>query len=169
MTKKRRTRQHIIAELSANYLERWVLLCGYSVERIEHDYGIDLMLFTYDTNGEIENGQIFIQLKATDNLRLQASQPVISFAVAHADLELWLNEPMPCMLIVYDASEDAAYWCYLQAYFENLLGFDLINAGQSVTIQIPRANIVNEAAIRTFATYRDDVISQIEGVIRHRD
>lgn len=169
MPKKKRTRQHIIAELSANHLERWVLLCRYSVERIKYDYGIDLVLFTYDTNGEIENGQIFIQLKATDSLRLQTRQPVISFAIAHSDLELWLNEPMPCMLIVYDASEDVAYWCYLQAYFERIPGFDLAVAGQSVTVRIPRANIVDESAIRTFAAYRDDVLSQIEGVVRHRE
>lgn len=169
MPKKRRTRQHVIAEMSANHLERWILLCGFSVERIEHDYGIDLVLFTYDTNGEIENGQIFIQLKATDTLRLQTRQPVISFALTHSDFELWLNEPMPCMLIVYDASEDVAYWCYLQAYFERIPGFDLANAGQSVTIQIPRANTVDETAIRTFAGYRDDVLSQIEGVVRHHE
>ena len=70
MPKKRRTRQHIIAELSVNYVERYALQCGFSVERVEHDYGIDLVLFTYDANGEIENGQVYLQLKATDNLRV---------------------------------------------------------------------------------------------------
>ena len=88
MPKKRRTRQHVIAELSANHVERYALLCGYSVERVEHDYGIDLILFTYDDNGEIENGQIFIQLKATDSLRVLGDQETISFSVERSDLEL---------------------------------------------------------------------------------
>jgi hypothetical protein len=48
--KKKRPRQHIIADLSINHVERYVLLCGYSVERVEHDYGIDLVIFTYDAN-----------------------------------------------------------------------------------------------------------------------
>jgi len=58
MVKKKRPREHIIADLSVNHVERYVLLCGYSVERVEYDYGFDLVIFTYDANGEIENGQI---------------------------------------------------------------------------------------------------------------
>lgn len=65
MTRKRRTRQHIIADLSVNHIERFVLLNGYSTERVNCDYGIDLIIFTYDANGEIENGQIFVQLLVT--------------------------------------------------------------------------------------------------------
>ncbi len=37
MVKKKRPREHIIADLSVNHVERWVFLCGYSVERIEHE------------------------------------------------------------------------------------------------------------------------------------
>jgi hypothetical protein len=35
--KKRRTREHVIADLSANHVERHALLCGYSVERHVHE------------------------------------------------------------------------------------------------------------------------------------
>ena len=59
-------RQHIIADLSVNHIERQILRCGCSVERIQHDYGIDLVLFSYDARSEIEPGQIYMQLKATD-------------------------------------------------------------------------------------------------------
>lgn len=65
--RKRRTREHIIADLSANHVERHVLLCGYSVERVVHDYGIDFLLYTYGAAGDIEAETIKIQLKATDN------------------------------------------------------------------------------------------------------
>ena len=58
MAKKKRPREHIIADLSVNHVERYVFLCGYSVERVEYDYGFDLILFTYNINSEIENGQI---------------------------------------------------------------------------------------------------------------
>jgi hypothetical protein len=169
LPKKRRTRQHIIAELSANHVERYVLLQGFSVERVEHDYGIDLVLFTYDANGEIENGQIFIQLKATDTLRVLADQQNISFSLDRSDLELWLKEPMPCILVVYDAQADVAYWQYVQAYLENLADFDLTRTGHTVTIHVPKDNVVNQDAIRSFARYRDAILDQLQGVIRHNE
>ncbi|MDF5726487.1 MAG: DUF4365 domain-containing protein [Rhizonema sp. PD38] len=74
MVKKRRPREHIIADISVNHVERYIFLCGYSVERIEYDYGFDLVMFTYDTNGEIENGQIYLQLKARDSLKILADK-----------------------------------------------------------------------------------------------
>lgn len=56
--KKRRTREHVIADLSANHVERHALLCGYSVEHRVHDYGIDLAIMTYDEEGNVENGTL---------------------------------------------------------------------------------------------------------------
>ena len=50
-------------------MERYALLCGYSVERRVHDYGIDLVILTYDPQGNVENGEILVQLKATDHPR----------------------------------------------------------------------------------------------------
>jgi len=39
--RKRRTREHVIADLSANHVERHVLRSGHTVERLVHDYGIE--------------------------------------------------------------------------------------------------------------------------------
>ncbi len=72
MPRKRRTRAHVIADLSMNHVERQVLLCGFVVEQRLKDYGYDFVLYTYDQNGEAENGEIFIQIKATDTLPLLA-------------------------------------------------------------------------------------------------
>lgn len=151
MARKKRLREHIIADLSVNFVERYVFLCGYSVERIEYDYGYDLVIFTYNAEGEIENGQIYIQLKATDSLSLLADQKTISFTLARSDLEIWLFEPMPCILVIYDARESQAYWLYLQAYFESLEGFDLSEVGESITVRLSKDNILNRQAIKIFA------------------
>ena len=72
MKRKRRTREHIIADLAVNHVERAVLRCGYTVERHWHDYGFDLLLYTYNNNGEYENGDVRIQVKATDHLKRKA-------------------------------------------------------------------------------------------------
>ncbi len=167
MPRKRRTRQHVIAELSVNYVERQALLSGFSVERIEHDYGVDLMLFTYNADGEIENGHILVQLKATDDLKLLLDQQTIAFPVKRADLEFWLDEPMPCMLIMYDAQDDAAYWLYVQAYFADQPGFDLAQVGDTITVHIPTTNTVDQGAMGKFAEFRDTILRQLRGAIRY--
>jgi hypothetical protein len=165
-TRKKRTRQHVLAELSANHVERHALACGYAVERVEHDYGIDLILFTYDRAGNWHSGFVFIQLKATDHLRFR-KDGTISFAVSRADLEWWLDATDPVVLVVYDAKADQAYWLYIQAYFEALPGFQLSNIGASTNVSISRANLIDPAAIRRFDRFRADVAKQLQGVVRH--
>ena len=66
---------------------------------------------------------------------------------------------MPCMLIVYVAQSDVAYWLYLQAYFENWEGFDLSQVGETVTVHLPKANRVDREAIKQFARYRGKAFS----------
>ena len=49
--RKRRTRGHIIADLGVHHLEGHVLRCGYTLERITHDYGLDVVIRTFDARG----------------------------------------------------------------------------------------------------------------------
>ena len=165
--RKRRTRSHILAELSANHVEKQALLCGYAVERIVHDYGIDLVLSTYNAEGEIENGQVYLQLKATDAIKTLQDAQTIAFPLTRADLEYWLREPMPVVLILYDAPAEVAYWLYVQAYFESRPDFDLATVGGTVTVHMSTFNIIDETAMRQFARFRDTVLRQLQGVIRH--
>jgi Domain of unknown function (DUF4365) len=89
--RKRRTRAHIIADLGFNYVERQVLLAGNTLERIRFDYGYDGCLQTFNENGEIEYGNIFMQLKSTDTLKLSKDeQSSVIFDLSIRDLELWL-------------------------------------------------------------------------------
>jgi len=167
LVRKRRTRGHVIADLSTNHVERFALRCGYSIERVQHDYGADLGLLTYNPDGEVENGQVYVQLKATDRLDVLRNGQIIAFPVKRADLELWLREPMPYILVVYDAQADVAYWLYVQAYFERLQGFNLDRVGRTVTVHIPKANVLDESAIRRFARFKERMLEQAEGVVHH--
>lgn len=169
MVKKKRPRQHIIADLSVNHVERYALLCGYSVERISQDYGIDLVIFTYDANGEIENGQIYIQLKATDHLPSLNDRTSIPFSLKRSDLELWLKEPMPYILILYDAQADQAYWLYIQAFFAQRKDIDLGEMGETVTVYLEKKQVIDLEALRQFAQYKNNILSQINGVIHYHD
>jgi hypothetical protein len=70
-------------------------------------------------------------------------------------------------LIVYDAQADLAYWLYIQAFFEAQPEFDISRAGDIMTVHLPTSNIVNQAVIRQFARYKENILTQIQGVIRH--
>lgn len=165
MVRKRRTRSHILADLSANHVEKHVLLCGYSVERVVHDYGVDLLLFTYTEAGEIENDTVKIQLKATDSLPVLNDEQTIAFPITRSDLEYWLGELQPVMLIIYDAQADTAYWLYVQAYFQQRSDTGPPLVGATVTVYLNKADVVNTDTIRRFARFKADVMRQSPEVI----
>jgi hypothetical protein len=142
------------------------LLCGYTVEHMVHDYGVDLLLWTYTEEGELESESVKIQLKATDSLPLLQDSQTIAFSISHADLELWLREWMPVILVVYDARDEVAYWLYLQAYFQEQTGFDLAQVGQAMTVYLNRSDLIHQDAIRQFARYKARILDQLLGV-RH--
>jgi hypothetical protein len=167
--RKRRTREHVLADLSANHVERHALLCGYSVERISGDYGIDLRIYTYDQSGEVENGEIQVQLKATDNLKTVANGQAVAVRVERADLCFWLEELMPVILVVYDAAAEVGYWLYVQAHFQGRRGFDPARGPAHVTVRIPKNQVVDQAAMRHFAECRNQVLGQVRGQLIHHE
>jgi len=112
----------VIADLSINHVERQALLAGFAVQRIVRDYGIDLFIATYDPAGNVENGEIRIQLKATDSPRWLRGGRHLAVRVGQRDFRHWLMEPMPVVLAIYDAPNDIAYWLYVQEYFEGRRG-----------------------------------------------
>jgi hypothetical protein len=166
---KRRTREHIISDLSVNHVERHALLCGYVLERSVHDYGIDLELYTFTKQGETEAGTVLLQLKATDRLTIRPNQDTFPFRIERKDLVLWLAQPMPVILVVYDARKDTAYWLYMQSHFRRRKGFNLFAAGKNITVPVPTANVINTAAMRKFARFRDRMVKQMREVVHDED
>jgi hypothetical protein len=158
---KRRTREHVIADLSINFVERQALLCGFTVETIYKDYGIDLELKTYNEVGEREPGGVLFQVKATDGMSLREGQADFPARIQKSDLKLWLREKSPVILIVFDAQRTKAYWCYIQQYFQRLKDFNLFAAGETITVRVRVANRLNPAAMRRFARFRDRINDQM--------
>jgi hypothetical protein len=162
--RKKRTREHIIADLCTNYVEYFVIVNGFSVERVEKDYGYDLIMFTYDNHGEIENGQVYLQLKATDNISIVDN--TITFSVSIKDLNLWIKEPMPVFIILYDVSQKVAFWLYVQAYYEKHQ--DEMNFKQkTITLRFAASDILNENTIRKFRDYKINILKQFNGKAQH--
>src|SRR3954466_15173807 len=114
--RKQRTRQHVIADQNVNHVERFIIDEGHTAQRMEKDYGYDLLLFTYDEQGYAEPDLLSIQLKAAESLRAVGANYVLDLDIR--DYYLWMLEKMPVLLILFDASRRKAYWLVVQAYFK---------------------------------------------------
>ena len=156
---KTRTRQHVIADLSVNFVERQVLVCGHALQRVQYDYGYDMIMFTYNQAGEVEPGMVYFQAKATDQLPLLRDGKTISWPVSRRDLKLWLNETFPVILIVYDGAADKGYWLDVQAYFAERAR-DLFAAGDSVRLHIPTRNRLQRRSVQTIVDHKRRVHQQ---------
>lgn len=146
--KKRRTRQHIIEDLGLNHIEKQILLAGNVLRRFgEYDYGYDGMIDTFNEQGETENLSFKIQLKSTDNIQLSSQKEGFIIDLSKRDLELWLTNAHPVLLILYDAQKDVAYFTDLQTYFnENKIL--LKNVHKFVRIFLSPKSIFNNTAIQ---------------------
>jgi hypothetical protein len=159
---KRRTREHIIADLGVNHVERQVLLSGNTVQRWLHDYGIDLLLSTYSDNGEPDGGKMFMQVKATDLLRLTQDGRFATCRVERAHLRAWLAEPLPVFLVVYDVPENRAYWIFVQAAFQGEKRYQAASGTERLTIRVPLNQVLDPDAVKRFRIYHRQVMERIE-------
>ena len=156
--------------MSTNHVERHVLACGFSVERIRNDYGFDLFLFLYDRWGHVKPGRVSLQLKATDRIELRDAATTVACGIDLRDLRLWLETPEPVVLILYDAAKDRAFWLYVQSHFAGDVGRRaLAQAGSTITVRIPMTHRVGPAAIRTFEKFSDALRGQQRDIIRYHE
>ena len=147
MLRKRRTRQHVIADLAVHHVEGFVLRQGWTVERFWHDYGYDLELWTYNEQGEYESGFVLIQVKATERAAWSATREHLTFPLEVRDVLLWREEILPVLVVVYEAATDQAYWCHIQATFPANLDLE---GRLYVTASLPASQRVDAEAMLHF-------------------
>ncbi len=150
-----------------NYVERLLIDEGHAAERVENDYGYDLILVTYDENGHVERGYVFFQLKASENLHAAPDGQAYFFQMTIEDYNLWRDEPMPVFLILYDARARRACWVYVQKYFEEDTRREPRLNAKSVRIRMPLANRMSRRTIRYARGRKQGILDQVKGVIRH--
>lgn len=154
---KTRTREHVIADLGVNFVERQVLLAGFTLEELSRDYGIDLMIRTFSATGEVEGGHINVQVKATDGLRTHVGGATIPFRVDTADMRAWLIEALPVVLVLYDAQGDRAFWLDVKHY-ARANDLDEDPGGETLTLRIPSENVWHVAAARLIQAVKNDAL-----------
>ena len=147
--RKRRTREHIIADLSVNHAERFILRSGHVADRIFFDYGYDLTIRTFDTNGEVERDFFYLQLKASDNPIFVENRTAIAVRVDEGDLQAWQEERVPVVLILYHVNADTAYWVHIQ---------EVVNNALRTTIHIPITQRFDETAVEILRQRKNAIV-----------
>lgn len=142
--RKRRTRQHVIADLAVHHVEGFILRAGHAVQRVIPDYGYDLIMTLFDSNGMIERGAVSIQCKATE--RLMGSGRFWAHEIDVRDHNLWTAEQRPVVLVVYEAVGDRAFWVCIQDYFRDPQRRPKSKT-RTVRVRIPKSDRLSEDAI----------------------
>jgi hypothetical protein len=157
--RKRRTREHIIADLSVNHVERFFLRGGHTAQRIEFDYGYDLYIQTFDDEGYVENGFCLMQLKATDRIVWVAHGAECVLVLERRDWEMWRQEPLPVFLLLYDTHQDRAYWLDIQSA---AIGTEA-GVTATVSVRIPATQMLDDVAVRQMRERKNQVLLQERG------
>lgn len=161
--KKRRTREHVIADLSYNFLERKVLQRGHWLDAPQNDYGVDAIMFHHNKAGGIENGEVRFQLKATDRIRLNKDGRSISQIVALKDLRYWYFETYPLILVLYDALRNRAFWLHVQDYV-NQHPKIMDSTSSTISLRIPTSARLTLSAIDRFRNASLKTVSASRGI-----
>jgi hypothetical protein len=143
--RKRRTREHVLADQIANHVERFIIDEGHTVQRLGSDYGYDLVLFTFDEYGYAEPDSVYIQLKAAETLR--SVGPYYVFDLDIRDYNLWMLERTPVILILFNGLRRRAHWLFVQSYFREDMDRQPKKGAKSVRVRVPARQVVNRRAI----------------------
>lgn len=162
-TRKQRTRQHVIADLSVNHVERVTLDAGHTVQRFDADYGYDLVLMTFDDDGFVENGLIFLQLKASEALTPVGENFVYDLDIR--DYNTWRAERFPIILVLFDAGTRRAYWVHTQSAFRARP--DPKSNAKTVRVLVPRRQSLTRRAVNRMRALREAEAIRIAEGPRH--
>jgi len=144
--RKQRTRQHLIADLSAHHVEGPILEEGHTALKVDRDYGYDLQLYTFDAVGYAEPSLAYLQLKAAEALTRSGDDFV--FDVDVRDYNLWMLETVPVFLLLFDAGRRRAYGVYIQGYFAADASRRPRHRAKTVRVRVPARQRVTRAGVR---------------------
>jgi len=163
--RKRRTREHVMADQSVNYVERFVIDEGHTAQRQQHDYGYDLNVITYDRDGYVEPGAFFLQLKAAESLNESGAH--YTFDLDVRDFNLWMMELLPVILVLFDATRRRAYWLHVQSYFRQDPARVPQPGAKTIRVRVPKRQAVSRRAVATMRALKQEKLTRLKGLVDH--
>jgi len=155
----------VIADQSVNYVERVVIDEGHTPRRTVHDYGYDLDVTTYDQDGYVEPGLFYIQIKAAAELKESGTNFLFDLDIR--DYNLWMDELMPVVLVLYDASRRRAYWLDVQDYFRRDFGRRPRKNAKTVRVLVGKRRVFNGRAVAALRVIVRRTLDVLKGIDNH--
>lgn len=137
-----RPRTHELEDESENFFRR-ALPPGWTCDKPQHDYGIDLRV-GLTTGGQVNGQQLIVQLKASeaennpDSVAVRLNVPTLTYL---------RNMLEVAMLVKYVAAEKEAYWLLLKDFKAQPP-----KNQKTITVRIPKVN--------RFTTYSWELVAQ---------
>ncbi len=162
-----RTREHVIAAMGFIHVLKAFIDKVHIGDRPREDYGYDLIATTFDESGYQEDGEIRVQIKATDILEKYRHKGFLACEIERKHYNLWMNTDMPVFLILYDAQEKRAYWRYVQPYFVAGSRRRPKAGTKTVTVRIPMTHEFSEDTVDYMRAKKAAILAQQGKVIHH--
>jgi hypothetical protein len=105
----------------------------------------------------------------TDHLKVIVSEMMTVQRLERWDVAAWLRQLMPVILVVQDAPADVAYGLHVQDHFARRPRFNPRTGSSTLTVRIPRSNVLTSAAAGQFDRARDRVLAQARRSIPHHE
>jgi hypothetical protein len=144
-------------------VEGFILEEGHTAQRVTHDYGYGLVLFTYDAQGFVEPGLTFFQVKAMETVKEQGTDYVFDLDIR--DYNLWIREKMPVILILFDASRKRAWWHHVQGYFREDAARQPRRGAKSGRVRVAKKQVINRRAVAKVRELQRQAVNKPKGVI----
>lgn len=136
-----RPRQHLLEDLARADLHRAFTECGWAVEDLSKDYGEGLLVRIFSA-GRATQMSIFVQSKATDNLRtvIRDKQNFVSMKLSIKHIFHWEEFWQPVVLTVFDSMSRNTYWEVIQdAVSDSILNQSMAKK-KTIALHTPIAN-----------------------------
>jgi hypothetical protein len=121
---------------------------------------------TYDAQGYAESGDIRIQLKASDKFKYVKKSTFITYKISIKHYNLWMAEPMPVFLILYDAKQHRAFWLYFQGHYSDPAKQPKKKA-KSLQARVPVANVFTDATVDYAHGRKTAILTSLKGKFTH--
>ena len=152
--RKKRTREHILADLGYNFTERQVLLAGHVMTKVTSDYGYDGLVNTFDINGEFEHRFFLIQVKSTENIKYSHKNRGYELTLSKRDLNHWIKNTIVVLAVLYDFKRDKGYFIHVQDYFyKKRIALESIN--KYIQVFLPKQNEFTPDTVDYFRTVKN--------------
>ena len=148
--------------MSLHHVAYVAVKAGFTIEAVRADYGYDASLYTFDAGGQIENGNIYVQLKATDRVKI-AKDGFIRFRLDKKDIDLWEGEPFPVYVVLFDATAEKAYWLHVQKFLQS----SNVTAASLTAKTVPaRFDPIQVVSVAALDTWRQNKIAALRAIGR---